>query len=133
MEIILGERPDNREKVFIYSYRHGNNVFDFKPIELDDFTLNQNYPNPFNINTIISYQLPMKSKVTIVIYNIVGKNIRELLNDIQPPGIHKVIWDGKDQHGNTLSSGIYLCRVKIESCSGKNDNNSATIKLILTK
>jgi hypothetical protein len=133
MEIILGERPDNQEKVFVYSYRHGNNVNDFKQIGCNNFVLFQNYPNPFNTNTIISYQLLERSKVTISIYNVVGKKIKEILNRIQVPGMHKILWDAKDESNSALPSGIYLCRVKTEYYSDKKDSKIATKKLILTK
>jgi len=79
------------------------------------YALMQNYPNPFNPITTIKYQLPESNiKVHLNIYNIKGQLVRTLVNEIQNVGIHSIIWDGKNNDGRDLSSGIYLYRLKTE-------------------
>jgi hypothetical protein len=73
-----------------------------------NFALLQNYPNPFNLSTTIAYNLPLHSHVTIIVYNIAGQQVATLVNEIKPAGSYNVDWDGKDQHGRTVASGVYL-------------------------
>jgi len=70
-----------------------------------------NYPNPFNASTTISFALPATGFTQLVIYNITGQKLRELLSETMTAGFHNVIWDGRDDGGNILSSGIYLSRL----------------------
>ena len=81
----------------------------------DRFQLLQNYPNPFNPNTTISYRLPKRSEVILKVYNLLGQEVRTLVNTIQWPGEHKVAWDGKDQFERTVSSGIYVYSLQSEN------------------
>lgn len=77
----------------------------------DEYLLKQNYPNPFNPETQIEYVLPQDAgvqKVTLKIYNSLGQLVRILVNDFQSPGIHNAVWNGRDNKGNMLSSGIYF-------------------------
>ena len=76
------------------------------------YGLFQNYPNPFNPTTIISYQIPKKSYVKLQIFNISGKLVRELENSEKEAGYYNIIWDGKDNFGRFLTSGIYICEIK---------------------
>ena len=78
---------------------------------VNNFCLDQNYPNPFNLETVIRYQIPKTGRVTIKIYNLLGQEIKTLINDIQQAGYHKVSWDGKNQRGKDVPSGIYLCGI----------------------
>ncbi|MFB3845091.1 MAG: T9SS type A sorting domain-containing protein [Candidatus Cloacimonadaceae bacterium] len=75
--------------------------------------ITSNYPNPFNPSTTIAYYIPVKSKVDMTIYNIKGQRVKNLINNEIPKGNHKVIWDGKDNNGLAVSSGIYLVRIGI--------------------
>jgi len=81
-------------------------------ITFEDFQLFQNHPNPFNNETIIKYTLSKSSHVSLVIYNILGQKVRTLVNEHQRPGVKTVSWDGKDEKGKGLSSGIYLYKLK---------------------
>ena len=72
-----------------------------------------NYPNPFNPSTTIEYSLSEKGFVEMVIYNTVNQKVRELVSAFKPAGIHTVLWDGKDDSGMTVSSGIYISRLKM--------------------
>lgn len=76
-----------------------------------DFSLSQNFPNPFNPETIISYQVPKPVKVIIDIYNVLGQKVRTLVDGEMIEGAHSVKWDGKDDFGKHVSSGIYLYRI----------------------
>ncbi len=77
-----------------------------------DFELYQNYPNPFNNETIIKFNLRKSAEVTLVIYNILGQKIRTLKKGHFSAGPISVSWDGKDEKGNELSSGIYFYQLK---------------------
>ncbi len=72
------------------------------------YRLYKNYPNPFNPLTHIQFDLPDKQQVSLIIYDILGHRVRELLFDALPAGNHTVTWDGTDQRGNQISSGIYF-------------------------
>ena len=89
-------------------------------------TLYQNYPNPFNPETRISYVLPTEHQVTVRIFNMLGQEIKTLINQKQTAGIHTVRWNGTDQFGQKVGSGIYFYQVK----SG---NISIVKKMILMK
>lgn len=83
------------------------------PEELPDrFKLSQNYPNPFNPTTTIEFELPQTSKVTLEIYNILGRKVKTLLsNETLPGGLYSKSWDGRDTNNNPVASGIYLYRL----------------------
>jgi hypothetical protein len=87
------------------------------PIERNptQFVLDQNFPNPFNSRTIINYKLRMTNKVNLSIYNLLGQQIITLVSEIQNAGSHQVEWNGIDQAGQTVSSGIYLYKLETEN------------------
>lgn len=76
------------------------------------FSLEQNYPNPFNPSTTIAYELPRSCRVELRIYNSLGQEVRTLVSKRESAGSHKVIWDGKDALGRTVSTGVYIYRIK---------------------
>ncbi len=90
------------------------------------FTLEPNYPNPFNPETVIPYALPESATVRIAVYNTLGQEIRLLSEGSQEAGFHRVVWDGKDQTGHTIASGIYFVRLQA-------DNFSSVRKMTLLK
>jgi len=73
-----------------------------------EYSLSQNFPNPFNSETTILYQLPTTSNVVIKIYNIFGQEVKSFLNPKIQAGSHKFTWDGADNFGSSVSSGIYI-------------------------
>jgi len=75
------------------------------------FGINQNYPNPFNPVTSIEYQLPRRCFVTITIYNIVGQKVHTLVDEVKDAGFYESIWNGKNDLGISVSSGIYLYHI----------------------
>ncbi len=80
----------------------------------NNFSLGQNYPNPFNATTIIEFALPQAGEVKLELYNILGQKIRTLVDQELSPGYKQVIWDGTDQKGKQVASGIYFYRVRAE-------------------
>ena len=74
------------------------------------FAVGDNYPNPFNPTTTIRYQLPEAAPVRLVIYDVLGRRVRTLLSEAKTPGYHQVIWDGRNDAGTPVGSGIYLYR-----------------------
>ncbi len=78
----------------------------------DSFGLDQNMPNPFNPSTTIGYQLPEPGQVYLVIYNLLGQEVRTLLDGTLDAGYFTVEWDGKDSFGRQVASGIYLYRMQ---------------------
>jgi hypothetical protein len=78
------------------------------------FQLFQNYPNPFNAETIIKYDLPRRSKVKMKIYNLFGQEITTLLVEEKEAGSYQIRWEGKDNLGRPVASGIYLIRFEAE-------------------
>ncbi len=77
-----------------------------------EFAVSQNYPNPFNPSTIINYALPKSSLVTIKIYNILGQEVKTLINSQHQPGYYTAQWNGDNNSGHTVASGIYIYRVE---------------------
>jgi hypothetical protein len=81
-----------------------------------EFYLGQNYPNPFNPTTTISFSLPKEAPVTFEIYNMLGVRIRTLMaGQTKSAGLYSVAWDGRDDAGVSMSSGVYLYRISAGS------------------
>jgi photosystem II stability/assembly factor-like uncharacterized protein len=76
------------------------------------FALEQNYPNPFNPVTTIKYQLPRQTEVRLEIYNIIGELMKIMVDEKQDAGLHSVSWNGLDEHGSAVTSGVYLYHLK---------------------
>ncbi len=94
-----------------------------------EYSLYQNYPNPFNPSTIIKYQIPVNNTlVELKVFNVLGKEIKTLVNKIQDSGIHEVEFNAAD-----YSSGIYFCTLKALSNGGLSVSFSSTRKMILIK
>jgi len=76
------------------------------------FALHQNYPNPFNPETNIAFDIPTRTNVTIVIYNTLGQKVRTLIQDVREPGSYKVVWDGRNDAGIQVASGVYIYMIR---------------------
>jgi flagellar hook assembly protein FlgD len=87
----------------------------------DRYELSQNFPNPFNPVTTIRYALPVAAPVNLQIYNVRGQKVRTLAQDMfQNPGYHTVLWDGRDQFGTRVASGLYFYVLQVsEPSSGE--------------
>jgi len=114
----------------IYFVRSDGDQYDiwkveaFEPlsIEIDNsnplpnkFSLDQNYPNPFNNITNIRFEIPFKEKVSLKIYNVLGKEVKLLIDNELSSGTYHVTWDGTDNKGQTVSSGVYFYKFSSES------------------
>ncbi|MHB1686753.1 MAG: LamG-like jellyroll fold domain-containing protein [Ignavibacteriaceae bacterium] len=75
------------------------------------YSLSQNYPNPFNPTTSISFSVPNQQNVEIVIYNVLGEKVKTLVNKVISAGFHTIQWDGKNEMGSYIASGIYFYRM----------------------
>ena len=82
-------------------------------LEIEPVTVNlENYPNPFNPETTISYNLKKDGDVELDIYNIKGQKVKSLMKEYQKEGNHKVVWNGENESGKRVSSGVYFCKIK---------------------
>ena len=93
---------------------------------IKEYSLEQNYPNPFNPSTMIKYTLPHNSFVTLKIYDILGREIKTLVSENQNSGQYSIQWDGTDNSGNRVTSGIYIYKIVA-------NNYVASKKMILMK
>ena len=80
----------------------------------EQYALHQNYPNPFNPITSLRYDLPENSMVTITIYDMLGREVRTIMNEVQDAGYKSIIWNATNDYGQTVSAGIYLYQIKTE-------------------
>jgi thiol-disulfide isomerase/thioredoxin len=85
---------------------------DYQPELPGSFALSQNYPNPFNASTIIDYKLEKESPVDLAVYDLGGRKVAQLAGDVQSAGSHSVIWNGQDDNGKAVSTGIYFYRLQ---------------------
>ena len=97
---------------FAFCLSEGTNAIDDEPEELpNDYELIQNYPNPFNATTSIQFSLKQTDDIILSIYDISGRLIRKLYNGSLSAGMHRLIWDGTNQSGEIVSSGIYFYKL----------------------
>ncbi|MBI2418310.1 MAG: hypothetical protein HYV28_10505 [Ignavibacteriales bacterium] len=90
------------------------------------YTLYQNYPNPFNPSTRISFSTPETGRVSLYIYDILGRHIRTLVTENLNPGFHEVKWDGTNAGGNNVACGVYICTMRTA-------HSSSSIKMLYIK
>ncbi|MBC8182275.1 T9SS type A sorting domain-containing protein [candidate division KSB1 bacterium] len=123
-----GDKVDMIQGVFLFSFGtykievrdvndYGSSVgvdANFVRIPLS-YKLEQNFPNPFNPETRIYFEIPDAQQVKVVIYNMLGQKVRTLINDGFNPGFHVINWDGCDDSGNIVPTGIYIYRIKAGS------------------
>ncbi len=109
-----------------------SNAGSIAPLDVEDdfelelpraITLSQNYPNPFNPTTTIIYEIPEQAVVKLQVYNVLGQEVFSLQNKEQLPGKHEVQWNGLDRWGNLVATGVYFCRLQV-------DSQSKTIKML---
>ena len=79
------------------------------------FVLRQNYPNPFNPSTTIAFTLDGggEERVTLDLFNILGRHVTTLVDAVLPPGEHRAVWDGTDRFGRPAATGVYLYRLRV--------------------
>ncbi|MCE5252060.1 T9SS type A sorting domain-containing protein [bacterium] len=126
-DIYIGAITETKQSTLSNVYHYGEEYVSVESPSLPlRFTLSQNYPNPFNSSTTLRYEIPEEERVAIRVYSILGQEIRTLLDETVPPGVHTAIWDGRDDRGGDVSSGVYICSVQ---AGGKN----MVRKLVLMK
>ena len=76
------------------------------------FALDQNYPNPFNPSTSIRFALPQQAQTSLVIYDILGREVRTLVNNTMNAGNYQVVWDGRNNVGVQAATGVYVYRIQ---------------------
>ncbi|MFQ5650041.1 MAG: FG-GAP-like repeat-containing protein [bacterium] len=103
LTVLLGTRA--------YAEQHGDGI----PLVPLQFGLQQNYPNPFNPETTILYQVSQRGRVRLDLFNLLGQKVRTLIDGMQSPGQHAVTWDGRDDSGKPVASGVYLYRLRAEN------------------
>ncbi|MFC1541468.1 Ig-like domain-containing protein [Candidatus Latescibacterota bacterium] len=111
-DIVLAQKPASPVSV-------GNDM----PV---GFSLSPNYPNPFNPTTTISFSTAELSNVNVTIYNLLGQHVKTLVSEIKPAGTYSVVWNGTNESGVAVTSGLYFYRFEA-------DSNSQTRKLMLLK
>ncbi len=97
----------------------------------EQFVLYQNYPNPFNPQTSIRFALPADARVRIRVFNVLGQQVRMLADGQRPAGVQDVVWNGLDDNGLSVASGVYLYRVEVYD--GGAVSASAARKMVLIK
>ncbi len=133
---ISAELPDGADYILIakddfgesaeYKMRNGQSLSVINPIfttfilvQMDpvpeQFFIHQNFPNPFNPSTTISYSIPKPVFVEISVYNGLGQLVKKLVSETMEPGQHQIIWNGKDQEEDNVSSGVYYYRISAGS------------------
>ena len=80
----------------------------------EKFELSQNYPNPFNSETAFKLTIAKEGNITLTIFDLLGREVRQLINEYKKVGYYIVKWDGKDNSGNSVSAGIYFCQMRGE-------------------
>jgi hypothetical protein len=83
-----------------------------------NYSLDQNYPNPFNPSTTISFDIPVSSSVTLRVFNVIGQEVRTLVQGTLSQGRHEIVWNGLDDAGRALASGIYFYSLNATPVSG---------------
>jgi hypothetical protein len=94
--------------------RLGSAVLDVSP---PAYALHGAMPNPFNPSTVIRYELPQASLVRLEVYDALGQRVRVLVEGERSAGVYAVEWDGRNEAGQVVSSGVYLCRLQAGSFS----------------
>ena len=82
------------------------------------FKLVRNTPNPFNPVTTVGYHLPSESRVTIRVFDVTGRVVTTLVDGVVEPGRHTVVWNGTNEHGESVGSGVYFCTMETPEYRG---------------
>jgi len=108
----------------------GTSIIELRAIP-EKFALHQNYPNPFNPYTTILYDIPEDSRVSLVIYDILGRQVRKLMDEDKVAGYYSFVWDGRDRIGVPVGTGVYIYRIHARGFDS--GSNSKTRKMLLLK
>jgi outer membrane protein assembly factor BamB len=131
ISFIKGDGTTTEQKSYSYTdkeLQEGDYTYRLKQIDFDssvhysglvnvsvklpaEFNLSQNYPNPFNPSTTINFSLPQKQMVKLIVYDILGKEVKTLVNGEKDAGSYNVQWNGTNNNGVNVSTGIYIYRI----------------------
>jgi hypothetical protein len=118
---------DDIRLVAARSPRPGTAVVESQDATVPEFlSLSQNYPNPFNPATSIRFDLSLPEVIDLLVYNLNGQKVATLANGHREAGAYTIRWDGRDDHGRELASGVYLYRLQVA-------DRVATRKLMLLR
>jgi photosystem II stability/assembly factor-like uncharacterized protein len=124
--MLVSNDPDERLVVIPVTLSVTTLAIDNQPVVPTEFRLHPNHPNPFNPVTTIRFDLPERAQVDLVVYDILGRQVRRLVHDKLEPGFHTVQWDGKNDRGKSVGAGVYLYRIQTEE-------HTAVRKMVLVK
>lgn len=128
IELLIDDETDNMKIILIGTNGtviYTGTITPNGDLEIDPVPLNiTNYPNPFNPVTTISYDLPQEGEVQLDIFNLKGQKVKTLVNEVQESGEHKVTWQGDNQKGGKVSSGVFFYKLK---ANGKNEVGKMTL------
>ena len=94
----------------------------------DEFSLQQNYPNPFNPSTNLGYNLKEDTMVSIIVFDIIGKKVVELVNEYQSAGYKRVQWNAKNSGGMPVSPGVYIYTIKTGNFTDSKNEDEVNTK-----
>ena len=112
----------------VTGWKIGRSFMRDAPAEPGEYALHQNFPNPFNIECQISYQLPEAGEISLIVYNLLGQRVRVLAEGNRQAGYYQVAWDGRDDSGREVSSGVYCSRLVVNG-----SEFTAVRKMVLMK
>jgi hypothetical protein len=127
--------PESWEYRSVFLKRNNPSNIDEKDISHPtEYRLFQNYPNPFNLETKVRFALHTTSEVKIKVYNLLGKEIQEIINETRQSGEYEITWNGTDKIGSKVPSGVYFITMfAVPESSGEANSFQKTIKAILIK
>lgn len=121
------KNSDKNWQIYLYDFENITGTTSTKEETIpQEFGLKKNFPNPFNMATTIQFYLPEHQRTSMVIYNIMGQRIRELVSGELDPGMHSIVWDSRDDNGNTVGTGTYITQLIAGS-------QKAVVKMTLVK
>jgi hypothetical protein len=132
-EQILGAEPKVIASIKNISYDVNYDVTEASGIVPLNYMLYQNYPNPFNPGTKIEFEVPEYSNVKLIIWNSLGQKVKEIYSGAVDPNRYSVYWDGKDENGLSVASGIYFVTMYARSLEEQGREFTMTRKMILMK
>ncbi|RMG23121.1 MAG: T9SS C-terminal target domain-containing protein [Methanobacteriota archaeon] len=111
-----GQKPEQMNLYKFYENTPGLHALSKPPLETpekipEDFDMSQNYPNPFNPTTTISFDLPHATRITLHVFDVNGRQVRTLAEGEFAAGSHQMVWDGRDDNGVPVASGVYFYRL----------------------
>jgi flagellar hook assembly protein FlgD len=97
------------------------------------FAISQNFPNPFNPSTTIRFQIPERASVLLKVYDMLGREVATLVNEEKNPGFFTVSWNGRNQYGQPVASGVYFYRMVAAKSSNQANSFSGIRRMLLLK